>query len=95
LVDPPGPASNGIIAVLIGLLGQPLPGQTLSLVDGTSNTLMTVSTNARGEFILPNLSPGSYGLVGDWNGDGLDTVGYLIDVWEHAYGLYADWERLP
>ncbi|MCC7479786.1 carboxypeptidase regulatory-like domain-containing protein [bacterium] len=94
LVATPGrPEPNGIIAILIGLLRQPVPGATVTLKDGTSNTLMTAVTDARGQVVLPGVSdlePGSYQLSFS---SGLDSLDYDLTLMEEEGIFYFKLEQ--
>lgn len=96
LVATPGrPEPSGIIAILIGLLRQPVPGAMVTLKDGSSNTIMTAVTDARGQFVLPgvsDLAPGSYSLSCSAAGDSLD---FDLTLMEEEGIFYFKLEQAP
>jgi hypothetical protein len=66
LVVPPGGSQpNAIIAILIGLLGQPLSGATVQVIDTSDLVIWQKVSDARGRIVIDNVDdwePGSYGL---------------------------------
>lgn len=77
---------NGIIAILIGLLGQPVEGATVQLISAEDQ--ISLSTGKAGVMAFPDVQSGSYQLQASWTESGQQqTLSYQIDV-DTERGIY-------
>src|SRR5881628_766238 len=64
--------AQSVTAILVGTVsdqsGASVPNATVSAIRVGTNLKRTVSSNEKGDFIVPNLDPGSYQLVGEHAG---------------------------
>src|SRR5262245_17797063 len=73
----PGLAQN-ITGTIVGTVkdssGAVMPGVKLSLTNTATNQDVTVQTDASGDFVAPNLSPGTYNLKTEASGFKLNLI---------------------